>query len=186
MNYDETLAIMSVLKAAYPRYYADMSRKDAEGVVSLWAEMFADDPAKDVALAVKRLIATDKKGFPPHIGAVKEAIVKLKQPDELTAQEAWALVSKAVRNGIYGAAYEFAALHPVVQRIVGSPTQLREWATMDADTVQSVVASNFQRSYKARAASEREYMALPGDVRNAMQQLSEGMKMPALEGGTDG
>ena len=68
----------------------------------------------------------------------------------------------------------------------GFPNQLREWAQMDSDTLNSVVASNFQRSYKARAASEREYMALPSDVRNAMEQLSASMRMPQLsEGVTD-
>lgn len=180
MTYDETLAIMSVLKAAYPAYYRGMNRKDADAAVSLWAEMFADEPAQVVALAVKSLIATDTKGFPPHIGAVKDSIVKLKQPNEMTEQEAWALVSKATRNSTYNAGEEFDKLPPVVQRIVGTPMQLREWAAMDSDTLQSVVASNFQRSYKARAAKEREFLALPSEIRQLSAQLAAGMALPGL------
>lgn len=180
MTYDETLAIMSVLKAAYPAYYRGMNRQDAEAAVALWAEMFADEPAQVVALAVKSLIATDTKGFPPHIGAVKDSIVKLKQPQEMTEAEAWALVSKATRNSTYNAGEEFDKLPPVVQRIVGTPMQLREWAAMDSDTLQSVVASNFQRSYKARAAKEREFMALPSEIRQLSAQLAAGMSMPGL------
>lgn len=180
MTYDETLVIMSVLKAAYPNYYKDMRRADADGVVTLWAEMFKDDPVEIVAVAVKAHIATDKKGFPPHIGAIKEAIVKIKTPDEMTEMEAWALVDRAIRNGTYGAQEEFDKLPPVVQRLVGSPNQLREWAAMDASVVASVVASNFQRSYKARAAHEREVLALPQDVRQTMELLAAGMKMPEL------
>ena len=183
MNRTETLAIMSVLKAAYPRYYADMTYKDADGVVNLWTEMFADDPAPVVAMAVKSLIATDTKGFPPHIGAVKDAIVKIQKPKEMTEQEAWGLVSKALRNGIYGANEEFEKLPPVVQKIVGNSAQLTEWAMMDSDVVQSVVASNFMRSYRARAVHEREFMALPSDVKAAMMQIADGMKMPELESG---
>ena len=183
MTTDETLAIMGVLKAAYPAYYRDMSRKDAEGVVSLWQTMFADEPAAVVAAAVKAHIATDKKGFPPHIGAIKEAIVKVTQPQEMTELEAWGLVQRAVSNGIYGAQKEFDKLPPVLQRLVGSPNQLKEWAMMDADTVSSVVASNFQRSYKARAANERELLALPSDVRQTMERLSGGMTMGALTSG---
>lgn len=185
MTREETLGIMSVLKAAYPSYYKDMTRQDAEGIVSLWQAMFADDPIEVVAMAVKAHIANDKKGFPPHIGAIKEAIIKLKQPEEMTEQEAWALVRKALRNGIYGAQKEYDALPPILQRLVGSPNQLKEWAVMDEDVVASVVASNFQRSYKARAANERELLALPSDVRQTMQQLSAGMAMPMLEGGSD-
>lgn len=183
MNHNETLAIMSVLKAAYPNFYKDMKRAEAEGIVSLWAEMFADEPAPLVAAAVKAHIANDAKGFPPHIGAIKEAVTKLRTPEEMTELEAWGLVQKALSNGIYGAQSEYDKLPPVIQRIVGSPSQLREWAMMDTDTVNSVVASNFQRSYKARAANERQLLALPSDVRQVMQQLAGGFSMAAL---TDG
>ena len=187
MNREETLAIMGVLKAAYPNYYRDMKRGDAEGIVELWHAMFRDDPAEVVAVAVKAHIASDVKGFPPHIGAIKEAIVKLTKPPELelSEMEAWALVSRAVSNGIYGAQKEFDALPPVVQQVVGSPNQLKEWAMMDADVVGSVVSSNFQRSYKARAAHAKEMLSLPGDVRSMMQQLGGGMAIGALTEGRE-
>ena len=185
MTYDETLTIMSVLKAAYPNYYKDMRRSDADAVVALWVEMFKDDPVEIVAVAVKAHIATDKKGFPPHIGAIKEAIVKLKTSDEMTELEAWGCVLKAIRNSNYNSAQEFDALPPVVRRLVGSPNQLREWAQMDSDTINSVVASNFQRSYKARAANEREFLALPSDVKETIEALAAGMKMPALQESND-
>ena len=186
MTREETLGIMSVLKAAYPSFYKDMRRDEAEGIVALWASMFADEPAIVVANAVKAHIATDKKGFPPHIGAIKEAIVKVTQPQEMTEAEAWSLVSRALSNGIYGSQKEFDKLPPVLQRLVGSPNQLKEWALMDADTVASVVASNFQRSYRARAASERELLALPSDVRKTMDSLGAGMTMHQLgDGGCD-
>lgn len=175
MTFEETLAIMSVLKAAYPNYYKDMKRSEAESIVSLWTEMFKDEPAEIVAVAVKAHIANDKKGFPPHIGAIKDAIIKITQPKEMTEIEAWALVQKACRNAIYGAAEEYQKLPEVLQRLVGSPNQLKEWAMMDADVVHSVVASNFQRSYKVRAASEREVLALPSDVRQIVAQLAGGM-----------
>lgn len=180
MTRDDTLDLLSILKAAYPNFYRDMTRKDADQVISLWSEMFKDEPVEVVALAVKAHIATDKKGFPPHIGAIKDAIVKIQQPDEMTELEAWGLVQKALRNGYYGAQEEFDKLPPVVQRLVGSPNQLREWALMDTETISSVVASNFQRSYKARAAHEREFLALPSEVKQTMTQIAAGMKMPAL------
>lgn len=183
MDRADVLRIMGVLKAAYPAYYREMGAKEANSIVALWEEMFREDDPQVVALAVKAHIANDKKGFPPHIGAIKEAMVKLTTPDEMTEQEAWALVSEATRHSTYGAEREFAALPPVIQRLVGSPRQLREWAAMDSHELQTVVASNFQRSYRARAAHEREYLALPGDVRQAMESLAGAFKMPEL---TDG
>jgi hypothetical protein len=186
MTREETLAIMSVLKAAYPPFYKDMKWSEAEAIVELWATMFADDPVAVVAAAVKAHIATDKKGFPPHIGAIKEAVVKVTQPEEMTEAEAWGRVIRSVSNSIYGSQKEFDALPPVLQRLVGSPNQLKEWAMMDADTVSSVVASNFQRSYRARASHEREMLALPSDVRQTMAQLGGGKSMLQLgDGGGD-
>ncbi len=183
MNRAETLAIMSVMKAAYPAFYREMSARDAEAAVSLWCEMFADDPAHIVAMAVKSHIASDRKGYPPNIGSIKEAIRKLTRPDEMSDMEAWGYVSRALRNGIYGYAEEFKKLPPVIRRIVGTPMQLREWAMMDSDTVQSVVMSGFRKSYAARAESEREFLAMPSDVREVMTQIAAGMAFPALGGG---
>lgn len=200
MNREETLAIMAVLKAAYPGYYRDMSRKDAEGVVSLWASMFADEPAEVVAVAVKAHIASDRKGFPPHIGAIRDAIVKLKKPQELgmSELEAWSLVRRAIRGAYMedwsrkfvdgvpdprrSAEVNFEGLPPMLQRIVGSPEQLAEWNKVDCDKIDTVIQSNFMRSFRARAECDRELMSLPQDVRGTMERLSEGMRMQALEG----
>ena len=184
MTREETLAVMSVLKAAYPGFYRDMKRSEAEDIVSLWEEMFRDDPAQVVGMAVKAHIAGDGNGYPPTIGAIRQAVAKLTRPKELDMSEleAWGLVRRAVQNGIYGAQKEFDALPPVVQQCVGSPSQLKEWALLDEDVVASVVASNFQRSYRARAAQAKEFLALPADVRSAMQQLGAGLQLKSLEG----
>lgn len=189
MNKTETLSLLAVLKAAYPNFYKDMKRSEAEGIVDLWTAMFADDPVDMVAVAVKSFIATDTKGFPPHIGAIKESITKLKTQDEMTELEAWGLVQNAVRNGLYNSKEEFDKLPKDIQRLVGSPNQLREWAMMETDSVNSVVASNFQRSYKVRMKSNREFLALPSDVRNAIGQITDGMAMerrPALLSSNEG
>ena len=183
MNTEETLSIMGVLKAAYPSYYKDMNRRDAEGVVSLWQTMFADEPVDLVAAAVKAHIATDKKGFPPHIGAIKDAIVKLTAPQEMTEAEAWGYIFKATQNSTWNSQEEFAKLPPILQRLVGSANQLKEWAAMPADEVQTVVASNFQRSFRARVAHEREFLALPADIRQTMSRLASGFAMDALPSG---
>lgn len=197
MNREETLCIMGVLKAAYPAYYRDMSRKDAETVVGLWAEMFADDPVQMVAAAVKALIATDAKGYPPHIGAVKDKLRKLEQPREMTELEAWALVRQAIRGASMepwsrrlsaasgvdsrtSAERNFAKLPPLLQKLVGSPAQLAEWGKVEEDKLGTVVQSSFMRSYRARAAQERELAALPGDVK-AMLGRMRALAMP--EGG---
>lgn len=181
MNQKETIAVLAVLKTAYPQFYRGLSPQELQETVTLWSEMFAAEDFQVVKAAVKAHIATDAKGYPPHIGAIKAAIRKITQPDEMSEMEAWGYVASALRNSGYNSVAEFDKLPPVVRRIVGSPSQLREWAMMDSDTVQSVVQSNFMRSYRARAQHEREYLALPENVRELMAQLAGSMSMPILE-----
>lgn len=187
MTRQETGIIMDILTTAYPAFYNGRNAPDMRMTVNLWAEMFAEDDVKNVAAAVKALIATDDKGFPPHIGAVKGWIRQISNPDEMTEQEAWALISKALRDGYYNAEAEFAKLPPLVQDVVHDPRQLREWSMMDESTVQSVVASNVQRSFRAKAQSRRDFEALPKDVQvlaktfaAALPQMPEEPKPAAL------
>lgn len=188
MTRDDVIKIMSVLRGAYPHFYRDISKQEAYGTINLWTDMFSNDDASIVAAAVKSLIDGDDKGFPPTIGQVKAKMRLLVGSDELTEAEAWNLVSKAVKNGLYGAVEEFEKLPPAVKRIVGSPSQLRDWAYMDSDTLHSVVASNFQRSYKVVATREKEIAALPDDVKKlinfAMNKEPEALP-PAYESHED-
>lgn len=176
MNREETLEIMAVLRGAYPQFYRSTDKQEAKDIVALWESMFSQDDARLVAAAVKALIESDEKGFPPHIGAVKAKLRLLTEKDDLTEGEAWSLVSRALRNGCYGAAEEFAKLPPLVQKAVGDPSQLREWAMVDSQTVESVIASNFQRSYRRIAERDTAWRRLPPDVR----ALAESVQLKAL------
>lgn len=182
MTYKETLQIMAILKTAYPNYYKGES--NAEQASKLWEELFKDDDAAVVAAAVKAFISNDEKGFPPVIGQIKTLVHRLTSPEELTELEAWELVEHALHNSNYNAQAEFDKLPPVIQRLLGSPSTLREWAMTDMDAVQSVIASNFQRSYRARAKSEREFLALSQQTREFLSALAGKMDMQkALESG---
>ena len=173
MNSKEAAKVIAIMQTNYPDSFKGMSDTTMRAKIELWAKMFEDDSANDVTAAVMAHMATDTGRFMPPVGVIKEMLTKMRMPEEMTELEAWGLVQKALRNGIYGAKEEYEKLPPIVQRMVGSPSQLREWAVMDSETVNSVVASNFQRSYKVRAQSERETMALPASVRNVVGSLME-------------
>lgn len=186
MNLAQTKLVLGTLYAAFPAFYRGMKPEATDGISKLWQEMFADDPYDLVAAAVKALIATKVEGYPPTIGAVKEQIVKLTMTTGITEQQAWALVSKACENGYYNYQKEFDKLPPEVQRAVGRPEQLKEWSTMSADTVQSVVASNFMRSFRASQTRQKELAMIPEDVRSILKLAAggeENHETRQLEGG---
>ena len=76
------------------------------------------------------------------------------------------MVQKACKHSYYNAEEEFNKLPDTVRAVVGSAGTLHDWASMDLDTLCSVVASNFQRSYTARASHVAEMRRLPESVKN--------------------
>lgn len=177
MNKQETTKILSILRAAYPNFYKGMTKADISDIINLWLDMFADEPYAIVASACKALIASQVDSYPPTIGMVKDYIQKLTAPKgELSEQEAWAIVSSKLSNCIYNSKEQFNSLPEVIKQVVGSSSQLYEWALMDKSTLQSVVASNFMRSYKARASAFREYQKLPQAVKDFSKQITAKMK----------
>ena len=182
--------VMEVLEAAYPKHYQGQNDEQRAKTIKLWAVMFVDDELAVVGAAVKAFIVTDSKGFPPSIGQIKNKMADLVRGDEMSEYEAWNLVKEAIRDGgdgyynfttnCYSHEAAFAKLPPVLQRLVGSPNVLREWYNMKESTVESVVGSNFMRSYRARTASSREYDMLPGDVKNIAGALAHKIAMPEL------
>jgi len=173
MNREETVGVLSVLRGAYPGFYRGITKSEAIDTVNLWSAMFAADDVRLVTAAVQALIASDVKGYPPHIGAVKEQMRRLTATDELDEAAAWATIRAAISNGLYGATEEFAKLPPLCQKIVGSPSQLRDWAACDSDEIATVVASNFQRAFRSVQQREQEKAKLPPSVQTLIEGLSD-------------
>lgn len=165
MNKKETSKIIAVLMASYPNFLNNKGTDDIQATINVWNDMLTDYSYQEVSLAIKACITQGRSGFAPSIGQVIDKILSFRnQGNEMTEQEAWNHVSKAIRNSAYHATEEYEKLPEPVKQIV-TPSQLREWSQMDAETVQSVVASNFMRSYKVKLSSNREYQALPNDVK---------------------
>lgn len=198
MTIQEMAQIIDILAIEYPQIG---SRTDEEKVnmMKLWASMFADEPGQMVAMAVKAFMASDTKGFPPKIGQIKTIIGKMTMPKELEMSEleVWNLVRRAIRGASMqewsrtmqpdgtmsppSAVVQFNRLPKILQQLVGDPKQLALWEELPSDEINTIIQSNFMRSWRARAAHEKEMLALPADIRNNMQTLAAGMSVPLLE-----
>lgn len=181
MTKQEVVELMTILQANYPDSFRGMSDAAVKARVALWHDMFGEYPKAVVQAAAKAFMATDTKGFMPNVGQIMEHIQRIREPEGLTPAEAWQIVYKALKNSGYGAEEEFAKLPREIQRFVRRPEQLKEWAMMDTEIVQSVIGSNFQRSYKVRAEHDRDMDKLPTDVKKFISDFSGSMGM--LESG---
>lgn len=177
MDRAQTSLILAILKSAYPHAFKDMTSDDAKIMRNLWEQMFADDPYEEVNNAVRALIATRTEGYTPTIGEVKEQIRRRRDICNIDESTAWMLVSKACRNGLYGSRQEFDKLPEEVKQIVGSPEQLKQWAAMDAEVVESVVASNFKKAFRVQAERNKEIAKLPQNMREAIGAITNNMKL---------
>lgn len=168
MNDIETMKILAVLKAAYPAAYNKQTDEEIDAVIELWGMMFETEPYELVGAAVKGFIATDITGFPPSIGQIKNYVQKIINPERMTEAEAVNMILAAARNATYNASAEFKKLPQTLQKLVGSPAQLREWGVTDSKTVNTVIASNLQRSYKVITERERYNNSLPPAVKTLL------------------
>ena len=91
MTKKETISLFGILIAAYPNFDKFKDDSQVEGMVNMWASLFADDDSKIVGLAVKKHIMTSK--WPPSIAEIREIMADITHPDLIPPDQAWAAVS---------------------------------------------------------------------------------------------
>lgn len=171
MTKAEVAKIMTVLQVAYPRYYAGQSEEEKRQAISLWHMMLEEHSYELVQQAVKSVIATNK--FPPTVAEVIEKISFLKSSGGMTELEAWGYVSKAIRASTYRAQEEWEKLPEELQKIV-SPDLLRSWAMVEGDDVETVLQSNFLRTFRVAQERQKTYAAVPKEVKIFMANIGSG------------
>jgi hypothetical protein len=149
-------------------YPAFNNGRNLEMTVNAWQMAFADDDPDVVANAVLAFANTDTKGYAPVPGQLKALMHKADDESALSETAAWAMVYRALQNSAYGWREEYAKLPAVVQDVLGDARTLRDWAMADESEVQTVIASNFQRSFRARAQYRAEVARMPESVRSRL------------------
>lgn len=168
MDRENIIIILGILKTAYPSFYKEMSTEEAEKTIELWRDMFKNENFEIVIIAVKNLINTFK--YPPTIADVKEQIYKLQNADVDDTMELFNLLKKAIGNGIYGSVQEFEKLPPIVKKFVGSPSQLRNWAT-DIEFNDEVLRGQFYKQIENLKKREKEDKMMLPEIKEKISQL---------------
>lgn len=172
MTRDEFRQIANILNAAYSEkgYTFINGKEQAEG----WYETLADLDFRICKKAVLNIITTSEKA--PKVATIRNAYFELTSASSgMSEGEAWAMVRDGIRNGTYGATEEFNKFPPEIQRAVGDPVALSEWAMMSSDEVETIIHSQFLRSYREEKEIEKKNQAigLIGAKRGSMAELAE-------------
>lgn len=168
MNREQAIVILKILKTAYPRFYANITKQEAEDMIGLWVDMFKAENPDLVITAVKDLINTFQ--FPPTIADVKNAMYKLTN-NTASPLELWNELDKATRNCLYKEREVFESLSEPVKRFLGSPAQLRELALGDKNTFQTVTKGQFLKQIEIIQQREKEDKMMLPETKAILQQL---------------
>lgn len=152
----------------YPNYKPN----NLSETVDVWQMMLYEYSYNQVSIALKAYVTSDTSGFAPSVGEIVAKIQLVSQPQELDGMAAWGLVSKALRNGTYGAVEEFNKLPPLVRRAVGMPDNLKNWATSDYQTIETVIQSNFLRTYETIVKRANEINRMPDNIKSLIEKTN--------------
>ncbi len=168
MTKENVIKLLAMIQSAYPSF----NPINQELAVETWMLGLGDESDKEIGIAFKTYLKTDKSGFAPSIGQLIDLSRKITTPALMNEQEAWSLVRKALENGIYNSEKEFNNLPETVQKAVGSANQLFVWAS-DPSYDEGVISSNFMRSYRLVCQRTEEYNRMPKEARARIDALQK-------------
>lgn len=167
MTREETVKIIRIMCDCYPNYKPN----DLSETVDVWTMMLEEYPYEQIAVSLKAYVLSDTSGFAPSIGQLISKMQSITQPKELNEMEAWSMVQKAIKNSTYNYLEEYEKLPEMVQKAVGNPHCLKEWA-MTEHLNKEVVGSNFMRSYRSVCNSEKEYNLYPESIKKMIKYVN--------------
>lgn len=172
MQREEVASVLNVIRDTYDMNFTELT-------MEVWFNALKEFDFEDAKKATFQYIRTGK--FKPKPADIIELIVENKapqMPDEMSAQEAWSLVYKAICNSAYNSIQEYEKLPDIVKKAVGSADNLRNHA-IDSEFNLGVAQSNFIKAYntilerKKNDYSMRLEAVKRGDL--SIEQLTQGI-----------
>jgi hypothetical protein len=171
MTRDEVIQLLAVIKATYPRWAGGLKADDARNMVIIWSDLLGEFDGQ-TAMKAARAVILDSE-FPPSIAEIVRKIRLLEGVSSpATGMEAWGLVRKAIKNGNYRAKEEFDKLPLDVQNAIGTHYAIKEWSAMTLSDLETVIQSQFIKSFNAKMATKLEIERLPLKDRQLLEGKS--------------
>ena len=169
MTREECKKLIMICEATYPNFKYD----NPQELLNAWSMMLEEFDGNEILLALKTFIHTSGSAFAPSIS---QLIAMTRKPKELAVVQevdVWREVRPAIRNGLYHFEEEYKKLSPMAQKMVGDPSQLREWAMLPSEDIDTVVQSNFKKRYETMMKRETELAAMPKEVREMIGTVGQ-------------
>lgn len=158
MTIQETRNLLGVIAD----HYQSFKPENPQRTLKAWAWTLEPYDYREILMGFRAFARNDTSGFAPTpgqlIGKAEETL-----SGELSDGEAWGMVVLALRNGTYGAEKEFEKFPEVIQKAVGSPQVITQWAQLEESMLTSAEAS-FKRAYKTECTRAQAKQSLSKSV----------------------
>lgn len=146
MNKKETMKALLEYRSVFPKAY-DFTKMDEEIVLARWHKQLHHLDYELVVKAIDYLAATEPRHAENPTYQIKNAIYSIGNP-KLSEGEAWQVVKKALRENGGFSINAWNELPEEIKATIGSRQTAQSWALMDSSQLDTVVASNFMRTYR--------------------------------------
>ena len=167
MTISDIKKLLITINALYPNWKVE----NPEATTQAWHWALEEYPASAVNAALQIYLKTDKTGVTPSVSQLIGCMHSPKQNDQLTEGEAWYQVKRAMNGSAWNAQENFDKLPPLVQKAIGSASVLRQWGLTDSDEVNTVIMSNFQRTYKALLSKQEFNDKVPAQLSDRVKAI---------------
>lgn len=168
MTIKDARKLIAVFMVTYPNY----KPIDTELAAATWADAMSEYTYEQVSVALKMYLKTSTSGFAPTPGQLIEKIQVVTQPELLSETEAWTIVRSSLSRCGYYSVEEFEKFPPIIQKAVGSPSQLRVWA-LDPDYNEGVVSAQFGRVYRTLAEKQKDFDKMPSNIQHRIEDVNK-------------
>ena len=168
MTRDETKKILMLMGAVYPNFKPD----NLTATVDAWYLMLSDFEYADIENALRIYVRIADEQFAP---SVNKLIAMIRKPQELSQMDfptVWRYIRKAISRSLYYSEEEFDKLPDEAKALVGAPGQLREWAQLASETIDSVTRSKVETQYGVYQRRKAEVGAMPEEVRDLVEKAT--------------
>jgi len=175
MTRNEVAKLCLLIQAMYPSQFAKYDEEQKLRMVDSWSIMLEEYEYNAIQVGLKVYESQNKSGWAPSPGQLIVAMNRVAHNDivEMSAEEAWVWVKKAICNGNYHAQEEYEKLPPMAQKAIGSWETIRDMAKCESSVNDTVNRSNFIKSYNRNQKEAREYAALPESIQRLTRQAAE-------------
>ena len=170
MTKREMIEIMAIISAAYPGFYDKKTESDKITALRLWYRYFAAVDYDIMLQTIDAVIISNR--FPPTIAEVNEKLelVLNRGQAEMSEHEAWICVRDALCGNTDDYKSKFEDLPLMIKNVIKTPEQLRKWAALEENIINSVVESDFLKLYRIEQEKQKQRIRLPSEYRKNLQQ----------------